>query len=414
VALTGRRRRLLLAAAIYLVATGVFFACAAPGRWQVHQSFNHYALLAASWLHGRLDLGGPAPAYTQNNDFALYQGKWFVAFPPFPAVILLPFVWAVGSPERLRDGAIWLWLAGLGPAVLFLVLEKLRRLGSERSELTNLALAATFAFGTVYFFTAVQGSVWFAAEVVGVVLTCFYLLFALDAERPVLAGLMIGLCFATRGPPIAVGGLLFVHEALRKKDRRALAWFVAPILPILALTLWHNHARFGSAFESGYRYLSIAWKARIDTWGLFSYHYLARNLGVVLTSLPYASARPPYLQVNTHGLALWVTTPIYLWLLWPRRTTGVWKPLAVVALAMAGWSLFYQNSGWQQFGYRFSDDYAPYLFALLASGGIRLGRAFWTAAALGVAVNTFGAITFERYHRFYYDDPSQKTLYQPD
>ena len=35
--------------------------------------------------------------------------------------------------------------------------------------------------------------------------------------------------------------------------------------------------------------------------------------------------------------------------------------------------LFYQNSGWVQFGYRFSLDYMVFLIALLAVGGNRLG-----------------------------------------
>ena len=42
--------------------------------------------------------------------------------------------------------------------------------GRSRSEAENVLLALLFAFGTVYFFTAVEGTVWFAAHVVGVVL----------------------------------------------------------------------------------------------------------------------------------------------------------------------------------------------------------------------------------------------------
>jgi 4-amino-4-deoxy-L-arabinose transferase-like glycosyltransferase len=113
------------------------------------------------------------------NDFAEYQGKTYISFPPFPAVLMLPFVALAGSPEDLRDGQLMVWLAGVGPAVLFLVLEKVRRRKlSERSERENVALSFLLAFGTVYFFTAVEGTVWFAAHVVGVALAALYLLFA--------------------------------------------------------------------------------------------------------------------------------------------------------------------------------------------------------------------------------------------
>ena len=140
--------------------------------------------------------GHPPPAYTQNNDFAEHAGKYYVSFPPFPALILLPFAKLAELPENLRDGQIWLWLAGLGPSLLFLALEKLRRIDESKcSEIQNLALAWIFAFGTVYFFTAEQGTVWFSAHVVAVGAhrgrTCSS---ALEAERPFWAGLSVGLC----------------------------------------------------------------------------------------------------------------------------------------------------------------------------------------------------------------------------
>jgi hypothetical protein len=428
-----RRRRLLLAVAIYAVCTPVYFAFAPLDRITHHTPYNHHVLLAENWLQGRLDLGHAPPAYTQNNDFASYQGRWYVSFPPFPAVLMLPVVAVAGTAEKVRDGQIWLWLAAIGPAVLFLALEKLRPSGhSERSERVNLLLTGVFAFGTVYFFTVEQGTVWFAAHVVAVALSALYLLFAIDAERPVLAGLMLVLAFATRGPSIALGAVLFASEALRVSRRpglegfvnaidrrdlmRRLALFTAPILPVLAIILWHNHTRFGSVFEFGHTLLTIGWRPRMEKWGLFSYHYLARNLGIMLTSLPWIAKVPSHLQINVHGLALWVTTPIFLCLLWPRRTGWLWRGLALSAGLIAVSDLLYHNSGWQQFGYRFSNDYAVLLMAMLAVGGFRMGRRFWAAAALGVLINGFGAFTYDRagYQRFYFIDNGQQIIYQPD
>ena len=76
----GRKRRVAIALVVYAVTTGVYFAFAAPGTLRAHTPFNHFALLADSWLHGRLDLGGPPPPYAQNNDFASFGGKWFVTW----------------------------------------------------------------------------------------------------------------------------------------------------------------------------------------------------------------------------------------------------------------------------------------------------------------------------------------------
>lgn len=429
-----RARRLVCALAIYAGVTLLLLACAAPEVLREHTPFNHFALLAEAWLKGRLDLGGRPPDYAGGNDFATYHGKWFVVFPAFPSVLLLPLVALAGRAEAVADGRFFLLLAGLAPAVLFLGLEKLRRVGeTKRSELENLVLACLFCFGSVYFFCSVQGTVWFAAHAVAAVLTALYLLFALQAERPLLAGVCLAFGVATR-TPLVLATPLFVFEALRatrlREPRgqglvqgyavgrlvRALLAFALPLSVVLGLGLWYNAARFGDAFEPGYRYLSISWATRIAKWGLFDYHYLARNLGVMLTSLPWFPAQGGALQINAHGLALWVTTPMYLWLFVGKR----WSPLARALLATAALvalpTLFYQNTGWVQFGYRFSNDYAPFLFALLALVGPPLRGLFMLASACAVIINFFGALTFGRpeHAKFYVVEPTQRVLYQPD
>lgn len=433
----GLRRRLLWAVTIYVALSTAFFTLAPREHLVAHSPHNHFALLADAWLQGRLDLGGPPPPYTGNNDFAQFGGKFYVSFPPFPAVLLLPVVALAGPVERVRDAQFFLWLAGIGPAVLFLALEKLRRTRRSRSsERGNAALAMLFGLGTVYWFTAVQGTVWFAAHVVGVALLALYVLFSLDAEHPLLAGLMLGLAVATR-PSLGFALPLFCYEAFvaARRFRQAghparlgavagadvdqllkrLTLFAAPAAAVIALLLWHNRARFGDPFAFGHRYLQVMWRPRIEKWGLFSYHYLGRNLGVVLGGVPFYGERSG-LQINGHGLALWLTTPLYAWALWPRRTSGLYWAVALSAVAVALPALTYQNTGWIQFGYRFSNDFAPLLFLLIALGGRRFGALFWLVAAFCVIVNGFGALTFGKaqFARFYYLDTTQKVLFQPD
>ncbi len=451
-----RSRRILVALVIYFVCGTVFALVAGRGRLAEHTSYNHYALLADAWLHGRQDLPGGPPHYAGNNDFASFEGRTYISFPPFPAVLMLPFVKAAGSPENFRDGQFMVWLAGVGPALLFLVLEKLRRTGrSARSELDSAMLSLLFAFGTVYFFTAVEGTVWFAAHVVSVALIAGYILCALDAERPALAGLLLVCSFATR-PVTNLFALFFALEALRvsaggelapgatwrerasatwaKVDRGALvrryALFALPILPVLALCAWSNHTRFHhwSPSDFGHEYLSVAWRDRMQKWGLFGYHYLGKNLACALTILPWFPAHGTHtsfigpgsspFQINEHGLALWFTTPVYLWLLHPKERGWLHGAIVASIVGPVVFLLLYQNTGWRQFGYRFSNDYALFLFVLLAIGRQPLGWLFRTAAVWGVVVNLFGAITFDRgdprCDRYYYRDGSQVTVYQPD
>jgi hypothetical protein len=429
-----RARRWTIAAILYTLVTVVCLAVMGRDRLATHTPYNHFALLADAWLHGRLDLGGPPPAYTGNNDFAVWEGKTYVSFPPFPALLILPAVKLLGSAERVRDGQFFACFTGLAPALLYLALDALTRSGrAKRSERDNILLASLFAFGTVYWFSSVQGTVWFAAHVIGAALAALYLLASIDARHPFLAGLAIGLGFATR-TPLGFAFPFFVYEAIRSsggvdvsgalrlsnvsrpKLLKALSLFALPAAAILGLLFWYNDARFGDPLEFGHRLLAITWRARIERWGLFSYHYLGRNLAVILTSLPYTNVPNVPFQINGHGLALWVTSPFYLYVLWPRRTSGTFWAIALTALFVAMPSLLYQNSGWIQFGYRFSNDFAVFLFALLALGERRFGALFWSLGLIAVLVNGFGALSFQqaRWSKFYFVDPTQKILHQPD
>jgi len=53
-----------------------------------HNDYNSYALQAHAWLNGRLDLG---QNYTY-LELAIFKGKYFVSFPPFPSFLLAPYV----------------------------------------------------------------------------------------------------------------------------------------------------------------------------------------------------------------------------------------------------------------------------------------------------------------------------------
>src|SRR5688572_10261157 len=210
-----RGRRWVTALGAYVFLLIVYAAVAGRERLTTHTQFNHFALQAEAWLEGRLDLGHDPPDHAQGNDFARYQGKWYIPFPALPAVLLLPIVKFAGSAERVRDGQFFLWLAPLGPVLLFFALEALRQRGRwQGSLLTSLGLMLGFGLGSVYFFTAVQGTVWFAAHVVAVALMAAYVLCAIDARHPWLSGLLLGLGFWARAP-VLFAVPLFLFEAVR-------------------------------------------------------------------------------------------------------------------------------------------------------------------------------------------------------
>ena len=436
-------RRWALPFTIFVLSAGIYCATSAQRLLRPSPN-NHYVHLAHAWLQGTLDIGGDPPG---TNDWACFDSvergpcppghyafsgpdseryRWYVSFPPLPAVLLLPVVAMFGLGTW--DALFWALFAGLAPAFLFIVLRFLRESKrSARSERDDLLVTTLFAVGSVYYFVAAQGTVWFAAHVVAVPFICLYLLYSFGARRPAAAGLALGLAFLCRPATLLLAGFFVLQASVeargesggrpdRSRPRLAgtLAMFALPLVAIIAVAMWHNAARFGDPFEFGHRFLQIRWRSRIETWGLFSAHYLPRNLTVFFLSVPWLIESSPFIRITRHGLALWFTTPNLLWSLWPRTLDGTIVALWAAVLPTAACTLLYQNTGWLQFGYRFSLDYLPLLFVLVALSGRRFGVAFVSCAVFAIVLNTFGAVTFDRFHRFYDDDPTQQVIFQPD
>ena len=347
--------------------------------------------------------------------------RHYVSFPPGPAVAMLPFV-AIWH-YNFNDVVFTLLLAALNSLLLFVVLVSLRRLGYvDKSNFQLLTLVFLFTFGTVAFFTSVRGEVWFTALVMGMTLHLASLYFATDLRNPFLAGLFLALGVATR-VPLAFAStyfilLLFLQRAPWSKQGILLrlkqgVLFALPCLAVGGALMWYNYARFESPFEFGHRFLLNGTRDSIVDHGLFSFWFLPRNLSSAFTNVPQFISHYPYVKITGHGLSLLATTPVFFYLLWPRKEqvanasrdkyrlslhTILWITVAVTAAP----GLLYQNSGWLQFGYRFAMDYLPLLLILLAVDGRKPGKLFYALVLVSVAVNLFGAITFSRFPQFYH------------
>ena len=413
-------RKVLHAHSIELGLFGFTCAVYALSSWGMlaHQSLApHFVYQADAFLHGQLSLAARPPNL---NDWVLENGRWYVSFPPFPAVLLMPLVAIFGL--AFNDTAFTLVVGALNVALLYRLLRKLGA-GGEAGEAPHsewdrapVVYALVFAFGTLAWSCAIRGEVWFTAETLGVTLTLLYLLSAVGARHPIRAGFFVA-CAAITRAPLAFSAIFFVfeslseeralgfqqlREAVRDPVRRGrilqkLALFAAPIAAVAAPMAWMNQARFGSWTEFGHSHLyANRVNQQIQQYGLFSYQFLERNLHAAFTRLPEIQLHPLHIGFNGEGLSLFVTTPLFVLLLWPRETPRLHRALWLTAAAIALPGFFYQNSGWYQFGFRFSLDYTPYLILLLALGHRPRGRVWWTLALAGVAVNAWGAAVFNR------------------
>jgi len=335
-----------------------------------------------------------------------------VSFPPFPAVVFLPFTALFGY--WTNDVILTVLFAAGNVLLLFLLLEVLRTRGlSSRTQRENLVFALLFAFGTSHFFSSIRGEVWFTGLVMGVTVHTLFLLAALETRHPALAGLLLACGFLTRTPLLFGGGVFFALQLLfpegrwwghgtRETFKRGLL-FAATFLPLFALGLVYNQVRFGSPMEFGHTYIQDGMRPAIRDAGLLSFEFLNRNLAAAFTNFPRFSLEAPFLKVSRHGIGLLWSTP-FLWLLFRmKRRDGLTLSLLAATVAAAVPILLYQNTGWSQFTFRFSLDVTPYLLVLLALDKRPFDRLFWALVIVAVIVQTFGAVTFGRFDGFYYE-----------
>lgn len=346
-------------------------------------------------------------------DFARTKDRrrhYFVSFPPAPAVLMMPLALVQGYD--VNDVRFTLFFAALNVALCFVLLRRLARLGiTARGERDNVLLSLTLGFATTHLWCSVLGQVWFTALVLGVTGSLLYVLGCTDLRRPWLAGLALAFCAATR-PQLAAGGLLFAALVLFPDGRwrradwgdafRRLVLFAVPLAVVGVLLAWYNDVRFEDPFKFGHEFLQAGKLDRIVKWGLFNYHFFPINLTAMLTTLPQLSRDYPYVKFSLHGMSIFLSMPFLIYLAVPRypegdRSVRFWHValwLTTLALLLPG--LLYQNTGWEQYGFRFSMDWLLYVLLLLALSRRRLGWLFVTLVVVGFLVNAWGAISFKR------------------
>jgi hypothetical protein len=367
-------------------------------------------------------------------DRVVYQ----VSFPPFPAVVMMPFVALIGF--HIHDVVLTLLFGALSALLLLLWLDRMASEGLiDHNRIDRLWIVALFAFGTVAWYCAIRGAVWFTALTMGVTLHFAYLIAAERARRPLLAGALLALGVATR-TPLLFGAIFLPLEALFPDGRwlggrgrdglrdavRALALYAAP-LALMGLTLaWYNWARWQNPLEFGHFYLLEGTRAPTRDFGLFSFHFLNHNLSAALTNLPKFSVHAPFVQITRHGLGILASTPALLAMFGTPsrhpaavaagavdasghpsdsavRKRTLTRHLVIAVIAIATPALFYQNDGWQQFGYRFALDFWPALIGVFALRVGHLNRRVKALIVIAILIQLFGAITFGRLEQFYYD-----------
>lgn len=390
--------------AFLLFLTGsLTYYCSRP---ETVNPFNYFEYLADAILNGRIYIENPPPYF---EELVRSGGKWYVIYPPMPAVLLVPFVALTGiSTNQLLLSFL---MGGLNVSLVYLTF---RRLTDDRE--LPVWMAILFGFGTIHWYTASVGSVWYLAHITSFffLMLAVYFTIASVKQRPITSGICLGASYLSRLTTI-LNFPFFAVMFFGRSDKGAAsplrARLTEGLKPVVLfsvgagifvlLNFLYNYIRFGSPFDVAYSLHTIsAAKERVSPWfdeGLFSLSYIKYHLYSFLLEPPEFINRWPYVYPSMTSLSVLITTPAFLLVLFAglrsRLALACWAAIIPTALLI----FIKSGTGWTQFGYRYALDFYPFLLilAFLGTGG-RLRWYHKLLIILSVLVNLWGIILINK------------------
>lgn len=354
---------------------------------------NLYAHQAEAFLAGRLYIT------EKMHDVAIYDGRYYVPFPPFPAIILTPFV-ALFGIENTKVG----FIASMLTVVNGFTLNRIFRHLNINKDI-RIWLVAGFFMGTGYWSALkYSGGVWFFAHIIAITFLLLAISEALGSGRGFLSGIFLGCAILSRQMSvysyvfIAVAVFLNSKNLTRKSKIVQLTWFSIFVLLAILAYVKFNQVRFSGSSSTGYELLDVSGflKARIDAFGLFHPIYLIHNFTYMFLQGPHFIFEGHILPsgMDPFGTSLTFASPFLIFAFKARWN----KPLLIAAWTSIGLCLshilLYHTNGWVQFNnQRYSLDFIPILIVLVSLSLDRINVRFFKAFVIyAITLNVIGVV----------------------
>lgn len=361
-----------------------------------YNCWDSYSLQAMSWLSGRLDMG----KNYEWLELAVYNGKYYLSFPPLPSVVMLPFVLLFGekTPSNLVSALYGIFTAMIAYKIL-------KKAGMKRGGAVFFAIA--YVWGSNMLWLSTSGGVWFLAQGLNMLLLTACVYFAQQKMR-VAAYAMAALAVGCRPFSVCMFLPLMAYFYTADKDRpmadRIGGQIRSLIIPafIALCYMLYNYVRFGNVLEFGHNYLPEFTESEK---GQFSLSYILPNLYNLLL-------RPVTLRADLtleyplfDGFMFYIANPMFL--IWfaavvkdvlQKKLDAVRLCIVIAILAELLLLCAHKTLGGWQFGARYTVDMLPMalMYLLLKKdepGGI---SAFIMAA--GMMFNLYGALAMTMLH----------------
>lgn len=353
-----------LIAAIMCMAGVLLVLYLITGKWPWHQiTANSYALQADAWRQGRLDLGINYPYL----ELAVFQGKYYVSFPPFPSYLLFPLTFLFGT--ETPDGILLVIVNIITLAYLY----KTGIIAGLKQEAAALE-ALLVMVGSNVIFTMIDPSVWFFAQSLCLMLAALTIYHTLRGKGG--HALFFWACSVGCRPmqvvflPVILY-LLYCNEKAGEKMffpgiiKKRWKWCIPGGIVALSYMIL-NAVRFGSITEFGHNYLP---EFTNSEHGQFSIHYLGNNLRMLL-NLPEIDEQGRMVIDHFGNLSMLIVSPVivvFLCCMASVLVKGSVKKKAIMVLLLLcaiGYLIFtmlHKTMGGWHFGNRYVNDILPWL-----------------------------------------------------
>jgi hypothetical protein len=358
-----------------LISAGIIYLIVSAFAGNLFRQSEHpyYNYLADAFLHGQPSLRQIPRSI---HDLIYYQGNYYLYWPPFPAILLIPFVAVFGV--QLNDVLFTVIIASLNVGLFAQLLRVACKV--KFLELTNsqrAILVFFLAFGTVHFTLAPYGKVWMTGQLIGFscVLLSYLSAFSLKGVKAWLfTSIPLACAMLTRNHLVFTGIFPFVYLILHqwprsKKDliRNAVLGLI-PISFALVFYLSYNQVRFGNPLDTGVHYhlMHEFFRADYEQYGLFSIQYVPTNFYYQFVFYPL-----PIRSESLMGGSIFLLSPLFFGVFssFRKPRSKIYTAALVASVIVTSVPiLMLMGTGWIQFGPRYTLDFTVPLLLLTALG----------------------------------------------
>lgn len=350
--------------------------------------YDYFTRLSDAFLQGKYYLSENPPWL---NELIPDSGKYYVPYPPMPALLAIPFRFI------MREGFRQQFLAhilGAGISIFSMLISW--TIKKEKKLLVWTGLLS--AFGNIIWFLSATGSSWYLGQVSAAFFLTVAIYESLNKKRPVFTGMFLGAACLSRVEMI----LSFPFFLYIYKDKH---WFlnylkiILGALPFLTFDFSYNLVRFGAVWNKGYALIPGVSEEPWFQDGLVNFRYIPRHLKIMFLAFPKFINNFPFIIPSWSGLAIWITTPAFLYSLYANLKERIVKVSWLAILIISLLILSHGTTGFTQFGYRRAVDFYPILIFLTIKGVSRNGPKWhhWLLLCVSILVNLWGTLWINKF-----------------